>query len=76
MLKLVQNAASLLAKPGMQQAHVVGHDFGSPVAAYAALTRGTQSRLSVRGAEEARLQALSRRKGPVAVDHLRLIART
>ncbi|HEV3007577.1 MAG TPA: alpha/beta hydrolase [Burkholderiales bacterium] len=38
-LNLVEDAASLLSKLGIRQAHVVGHDFGSPVAAYAALTR-------------------------------------
>jgi pimeloyl-ACP methyl ester carboxylesterase len=35
----VADALSLLAKLGIGRAHVVGHDFGSPVAAYAALTR-------------------------------------
>ena len=39
MLNLVEDAAALLARLGIKQAHVVGHDFGSPVAAYAALTR-------------------------------------
>jgi pimeloyl-ACP methyl ester carboxylesterase len=38
-LNLVEDAASLLARLEIGQAHVVGHDFGSPVAAYAALTR-------------------------------------
>jgi len=38
-LNIVEDAAALLAKFGIRQAHVVGHDFGSPVAAYAALTR-------------------------------------
>src|SRR4051794_7938535 len=39
MLNLVQDAVSLLERLGIRQAHVVGHDFGSPVAAYCALTR-------------------------------------
>ena len=39
MLNLVEDALSLLSKLEIGQAHVVGHDFGSPVAAYAALTR-------------------------------------
>jgi pimeloyl-ACP methyl ester carboxylesterase len=39
LLNLVEDAAALLARLGIGQAHVVGHDFGSPVAAYAALTR-------------------------------------
>ena len=38
-LNLVEDAASLLSELGIRQAHVVGHDFGSPVAAYAAMTR-------------------------------------
>jgi pimeloyl-ACP methyl ester carboxylesterase len=38
-LSIVEDAVALLAKLGIRQAHVVGHDFGSPVAAYAALTR-------------------------------------
>ena len=38
MFNLVEDAASLLERLGIRQAHVVGHDFGSPVAAYAALT--------------------------------------
>ena len=39
MLNLVEDAASLLARLGIKEAQVVGHDFGAPVAAYAALTR-------------------------------------
>jgi pimeloyl-ACP methyl ester carboxylesterase len=39
MLNLVQDALALLERLGIKQAHVVGHDFGSPVAAYGALTR-------------------------------------
>ena len=39
LLNLVEDAAILLARLGLSRAHVVGHDFGSPVAAYAALTR-------------------------------------
>jgi len=38
-LNIVEDAVALLANLGIGQAHVVGHDFGSPVAAYAALTR-------------------------------------
>jgi pimeloyl-ACP methyl ester carboxylesterase len=39
MPNLVLDAVSLLAQLGIRRAHVVGHDFGSPVAAYAALLR-------------------------------------
>jgi pimeloyl-ACP methyl ester carboxylesterase len=39
MLNLVQDALALLARLQVDKAHVVGHDFGSPVAAYCALTR-------------------------------------
>ena len=40
MLNLVQDMLlSLLQKLGLEAAHVVGHDFGSPVAAYLSLTR-------------------------------------
>jgi pimeloyl-ACP methyl ester carboxylesterase len=39
LLNLVEDAAALLSRLGIRQANVVGHDFGSPVAAYAALTR-------------------------------------
>src|SRR3954466_8076431 len=39
MLNLVEDAAQLLQKLNIASAHVVGHDFGSPVAAYFALTR-------------------------------------
>ena len=38
-LNLIEDAAQLLARLGIRSAHVVGHDFGAPVAAYAALTR-------------------------------------
>jgi len=38
-LNVVADAVSLLSRLQIRQAHVVGHDFGSPVAAYAALTR-------------------------------------
>ena len=38
-LNLVEDAAQLLARLGIERAHVVGHDFGSPVAAYCAMTR-------------------------------------
>jgi pimeloyl-ACP methyl ester carboxylesterase len=39
MANLVEDATSLLRKLGIGNAHVVGHDFGSPVAAYSALLR-------------------------------------
>ena len=39
LLNLVEDAVSLLSKLGIHKAHLVGHDFGAPVAAYAALTR-------------------------------------
>jgi pimeloyl-ACP methyl ester carboxylesterase len=39
MLNLIEDAAQVLARLGIRTAHIVGHDFGSPVAAYAALTR-------------------------------------
>ena len=39
MLNLVEDMAALLGRLGIASAHVVGHDFGSPVAAYMALTR-------------------------------------
>ena len=39
MLNLVKDALALLERMGIRQAHVVGHDFGSPVAACCALTR-------------------------------------
>ena len=39
MLDLVQDCAALLSVLKIKQAHVVGHDFGSPLAAYCALTR-------------------------------------
>jgi pimeloyl-ACP methyl ester carboxylesterase len=39
MLNLVQDALALLERLGVAQAHVVGHDFGSPIAAYCAVTR-------------------------------------
>jgi pimeloyl-ACP methyl ester carboxylesterase len=39
MPNLVEDATSLLSRLGMRRAHLVGHDFGSPVAAYAALLR-------------------------------------
>jgi pimeloyl-ACP methyl ester carboxylesterase len=39
MLNLVADAAHLLHNLGIGKAHVVGHDFGSPVAAYLSLTR-------------------------------------
>jgi len=39
MLNLVEDAASLLARLELPAAHVVGHDFGAPVAAYCTLTR-------------------------------------
>jgi pimeloyl-ACP methyl ester carboxylesterase len=38
-LNLVEDLTVLLSRLGIEHAHVVGHDFGSPVAAYAALTR-------------------------------------
>jgi pimeloyl-ACP methyl ester carboxylesterase len=38
-LNLVEDAAQLLARMGIKRAHVIGHDFGSPVAAYCAMTR-------------------------------------
>ena len=39
MLNLVEDVAQLLQRLGIDAAHVVGHDFGSPVAAYLALLR-------------------------------------
>ncbi|HWI36356.1 MAG TPA: alpha/beta hydrolase [Burkholderiales bacterium] len=39
MLNLVEDMAALLRRLDISSAHVVGHDFGSPVAAYMALTR-------------------------------------
>ena len=39
MPNLVEDATSLLSRLDIERAHVVGHDFGSPVAAYAALLR-------------------------------------
>jgi len=39
MLDLVQDCLSLLSALQIKSAHVVGHDFGSPLAAYCALTR-------------------------------------
>jgi pimeloyl-ACP methyl ester carboxylesterase len=39
MLNLVADAAALLQRLGIEKAHVVGHDFGSPVAAYLSLIR-------------------------------------
>jgi pimeloyl-ACP methyl ester carboxylesterase len=39
MLNLVEDVASLLRELGIAKVHVVGHDFGSPVAAYLSLTR-------------------------------------
>jgi pimeloyl-ACP methyl ester carboxylesterase len=39
MLNIVEDAVALLSRLGISEAHVVGHDFGSPVAAYCALTR-------------------------------------
>ena len=39
MLNLVADAAALLRNLGIESAHVVGHDFGSPVAAYLSLTK-------------------------------------
>ncbi len=47
MLNLVEDAAALLSRLGISHADVVGHDFGSPVAAYAALTRPTMFRSAV-----------------------------
>jgi len=39
MVNLVQDAVSLLDRLQIHKTHIVGHDFGSPVAAYAALLR-------------------------------------
>jgi pimeloyl-ACP methyl ester carboxylesterase len=39
MANLVEDAVSVLEKLEIRTAHVVGHDFGSPLAAYCALTR-------------------------------------
>ena len=39
MLDLVQDCVALLSRLHIQRCHVVGHDFGSPLAAYCALTR-------------------------------------
>ncbi|HTM61752.1 MAG TPA: alpha/beta hydrolase [Burkholderiales bacterium] len=38
-LNLVEDVAQLLARLGLEQVHVVGHDFGSPVAACCALAK-------------------------------------
>jgi pimeloyl-ACP methyl ester carboxylesterase len=47
MLNLVRDAASLLEILSVERAHVVGHDFGSPVAAYMALTEPDRVRSCV-----------------------------
>jgi pimeloyl-ACP methyl ester carboxylesterase len=39
MLNLVEDAAALLSRLNVSRVHVVGHDFGSPVAAYLSLLR-------------------------------------
>jgi pimeloyl-ACP methyl ester carboxylesterase len=39
MLNLVEDAAQLLRRLEIERVHVVGHNFGSPVAAYCAMTR-------------------------------------
>jgi pimeloyl-ACP methyl ester carboxylesterase len=39
MLNLVEDCLSFLSNLGINKAHVVGHDFGSPLAAWCALTR-------------------------------------
>src|SRR5690349_7554163 len=39
MLNLVADVAALLSRLNISRAHVVGHDFGSPVAAYLSLLR-------------------------------------
>ena len=39
MLSLVQDCLSLVSRLGVERVHAVGHDFGSPLAAYCALTR-------------------------------------
>jgi pimeloyl-ACP methyl ester carboxylesterase len=39
MLDLVQDCVALLSSLKIKRAHVVGHDFGAPLAAYCALTR-------------------------------------
>ena len=39
MLDLVQDCVALLSRLHIKDSHVVGHDFGSPLAAYCALTR-------------------------------------
>src|SRR6185295_19795280 len=39
MPNLVQDVVALLSRLPIRQAHLAGHDFGSPVAAYCALTR-------------------------------------
>jgi pimeloyl-ACP methyl ester carboxylesterase len=39
MLNLVEDIAAFLSQLNIDKAHVVGHDFGSPVAAYLSLTR-------------------------------------
>ena len=39
MLNLVQDCVALLSRLQINRCHVVGHDFGSPLAAYCALTR-------------------------------------
>ena len=40
-LNLVEDAAALVARLGLSRVHVVGHDFGSPVAACCAILRPT-----------------------------------
>jgi len=47
MLNLVADAASLLDRLQIDTIHVVGHDFGSPVAAYLSLTRPERVRSCV-----------------------------
>jgi pimeloyl-ACP methyl ester carboxylesterase len=39
MLNLVNDMTELLVRVGVSKTHIVGHDFGSPVAAYMALTK-------------------------------------
>jgi pimeloyl-ACP methyl ester carboxylesterase len=47
MLNLVADATALLQRLGIEKAHVVGHDFGSPVAAYLSLVRPERVRSCV-----------------------------
>jgi pimeloyl-ACP methyl ester carboxylesterase len=47
LLNIVEDAIALLSRLGIREAQVVGHDFGAPVAAYAAMTRPEMFRSAV-----------------------------